>query len=90
MATKLLGQEAVMGQVIAKREPTVVLRSHYDALRALLAAALIAVVGLTAAVVVVANDDNAPAKVSAQPSVQQQHRQHPQGHADQHRPGTRP
>lgn len=78
-----------MGQVISKQQPTVVLRSHYDTLRGLLAAALIAVVGLTAAVVVVANDDNEPANASAQPSVQQ-HRQHPQGHADQHRPGTRP
>ena len=54
MATKLLGQETLIRQVIPKREPTFVLRSQYNALRALLAATLIAVVGLAAAVVVVA------------------------------------
>ena len=75
-----------MGQGMPEQQPMVVLRTHYNALRGLLAAALIAVVRLTAAVVIVANDDNAPTKVSAQPSVQQQHRQR----EDQHRPGTRP
>jgi hypothetical protein len=85
MATKLLGPETATGQVMPKQQPMVVRRSHYDALRGLLAAALIAVVGLTAAVVIVADDDNAPAKVSPQPSAQQH-----QPREDQHRPGTRP
>ena len=48
-----------MSQVIPKQHPAVVLRSHYVQLRTLLAVAMIAVVGLTAAVVVLATDDNA-------------------------------
>ncbi len=51
------GQEAVMGQAIPRQHPAVVLRSHYQQLRALLAIAMIAVVGLTAAVVILATDD---------------------------------
>jgi hypothetical protein len=51
-------QEAVMGQAIPRQHPAVVLRSHYNHLRALLAVAMIAVVGLTAAVVILANDDD--------------------------------
>jgi hypothetical protein len=49
-------QEAVMGKAIPAQHPAVVLRSHYRQLRALLAIAMIAVVGLTAAVVILAND----------------------------------
>ena len=45
-----------MGQVIPK-QPAVVLRSHYDAARALLVAALVAVVALAATAVILANDD---------------------------------
>jgi hypothetical protein len=45
-------QEAVMGKTIPAQHPAVVLRSHYRQLRALLAVAMIAVVGLTAAVVI--------------------------------------
>jgi hypothetical protein len=71
MATKLIPQEAVMGQVIPKQHPAVVLRSHYKAVRALLAAALVAIVALSATVVIVANDDN-DATISAQPKVQKQ------------------
>jgi hypothetical protein len=50
-------QEAVMGKAIPTQHPAVVLRSHYRQLRALLAVAMIAVVGLTVAVVILANDD---------------------------------
>jgi len=49
-------QEAVMGKAIPQQHPAVVLRSHYAHLRALLVIAMIAVVGLTVAVVIVAND----------------------------------
>jgi hypothetical protein len=48
-----------MGQAIPRQHPTVVLRSHYNHLRALLAVAMIAVVGLTAAVVILATNDDA-------------------------------
>jgi hypothetical protein len=49
-------QEAVMGKAVPQQHPAVVLRSHYAHLRALLVIAMIAVVGLTVAVVIVAND----------------------------------
>jgi hypothetical protein len=57
-----------MGQAISKQHPAVVLRSHYNHVRALLAIAMIAVVGLTVAVVVVASDDSSgtPASVRSQ------------------------
>jgi hypothetical protein len=51
-------QEAVMGKAIPAQHPAVVLRSHYRQLRALLAVAMIAVVGLTAAVVILATNDD--------------------------------
>ena len=60
-----------MGQVIPRQHPSVVLKSHYKAVRALLAVALVAIVALAAAVVILANDDDA-AKVSSQPQAQQQ------------------
>jgi hypothetical protein len=47
-----------MGKAIPTQHPAVVLRSHFNLLRALLAIAMIAVVGLAAAVVIVANDDD--------------------------------
>ena len=47
-----------MGQVIPRQHPAVVLKSHYKAVRALLAVALIAIVALAATVVILANDDN--------------------------------
>ena len=59
-----------MGQVIPRQHPAVVLKSHYKAVRALLAAALVAIVALAAAVVILANDDDV--KVSAQPNAHQQ------------------
>lgn len=45
-----------MGNPIPAQHPAVVLRSHYRQLRALLAIAMIAVVGLTSAVVILATD----------------------------------
>ena len=50
-----------MGKAIPEQHPAVVLRSQYVHLRALLVAALIAVLGLTTAVVIVANDDDVAA-----------------------------
>jgi hypothetical protein len=47
-----------MGQAVPRQHPAVVLRSHYKQLRALLAVAMIAVVSLTAAVVILATDDD--------------------------------
>jgi hypothetical protein len=61
-------QEAVMGHAIPNQHPAVVLRSHYRQLRALLAVAMIVVVGLTAAVVILAtNDDRDTSASSTQP-----------------------
>ena len=55
-----------MGKAIPAQHPAVVLRSHYRQLRALLAIAMIAVVGLTATVVILAtNDDRATSAGSA-------------------------
>jgi hypothetical protein len=48
-----------MGQAIPRQHPAVVLRSHYTQLRVLLAIAMIAVVGLTVAVVILARSDGA-------------------------------
>ena len=47
-----------MGKAIPSQHPAVVLRSNYNHLRALLAVAMIAVAGLTAAVVILASDDD--------------------------------
>ena len=46
-----------MGETLPTQHPAVVLRSHFNALRALLAVALVAVVGLTVAVVILASDE---------------------------------
>ena len=55
-----------MGQAIPTQHPAVVLRSHYAHLRILLAIAMIAVVGLTVAVVILAGSDGA--RTSATPA----------------------
>jgi hypothetical protein len=47
-----------MGQAIPRQNAAVVVRSHFNQLRALLATALVAVVGLTFAVVMLANDSD--------------------------------
>jgi hypothetical protein len=54
-----------MGHAIPKQHPAVVLRSHYNMVRALLAAAMIALVGLAIALVIVADDNNESAGASA-------------------------
>jgi hypothetical protein len=57
-----------MGKAIPTQHPAVVLRSHYRQLRALLAIAMVAVVGLTIAVLILANDgDQAASTSSARP-----------------------
>jgi hypothetical protein len=45
-----------MGHAIPRQHPSVVLRSHFNLVRALLAVAAIAIVGLTVTVVILAND----------------------------------
>jgi hypothetical protein len=54
-----------MGHAIPKQHPAVVLRSHYNLVRALLGVAMIALVGLVIALVVVADDNDEPASTSA-------------------------
>ena len=47
-----------MGQPIPAQHPSVVLRSHFKLVRGLLAIAMVAVLALSAAVVILANDDD--------------------------------
>ncbi len=54
-----------MGHAIPKQHPAVVLRSHFNLVRALLAVAMVALVGMTIALVIVANDDNEAGPASA-------------------------
>src|SRR5215211_317217 len=62
------GQEALMGKAIPTQHPAVVLRAHFNQLRALLAVALIGVIGLTVAVVILAgNEDQISDSSSATP-----------------------
>jgi hypothetical protein len=60
-----------MGQAIPRQHPAVVLRSHFNQLRTLLAITMVAVVGLTAAVVILATNDDesaSPATVVSAPA----------------------
>ena len=54
-----------MSHSLPTQHPAVVLRSHYRNLRALLVVALIAVIGLTVAVVILASEDSAGTKTVA-------------------------
>jgi hypothetical protein len=54
-----------MGHAIPRQQPAVVLRSDFNKLRALLAIALLAVAGLTVAVVILANDSDQVGSTSA-------------------------
>jgi hypothetical protein len=54
-----------MGQAIPRQHPGVVLRSQFNQLRALLAVAMVAVVGLTVAVVILATDSDQVASTSS-------------------------
>jgi hypothetical protein len=47
-----------MGQPIPAQHPSVVLRSHFQLVKALLALAMVVVIALTAAVVILANDED--------------------------------
>jgi len=67
-----------MGQPIPAQHPSVVLRSHFKLVKALLALAMAAVIALSAAVVILATDEDQLDK--ATPAVQQQ---------PQTQPGTR-
>ena len=55
-----------MGHAIPKQHPAVVLRSQFNLVRGLLAVAMVALVGMTIAVVILANDD--PEVQTIQPS----------------------
>jgi hypothetical protein len=57
-----------MDKAISTQHPSVVLRSHFRIVRALLIVAMIAVAGLSAAVVIVANDDDVAGTSSASPA----------------------
>jgi hypothetical protein len=73
MSTTTTTQEAVMGQPIPAQHPSVVLRSHFKLVKGLLAVAMVAVLALTAAVVILANDDDQISTATkATPQVQQQ------------------
>jgi hypothetical protein len=54
-----------MSHQISQQHPAVVLRSHYVHMRALLVIAMIAVVGLTVTVVLLATRENSPASASS-------------------------
>jgi hypothetical protein len=54
-----------MGHAIPRQQPAVVLRSHFNHVRALLAVALAAVAGLTVAVVILASPSDEVASTSA-------------------------
>ena len=64
-----------MGQPIPAQHPSVVLRSHFNLVRTLLILAMGALVALTAAVVILANDEdqvNSAAVSKSAPAAQQQ------------------
>ena len=56
-----------MGNAIPSQNPAVVLRSHFNQLRALLVVALMAVIGLTVTVVIQADDEQTGGVGTAQP-----------------------
>jgi hypothetical protein len=57
-----------MSHSVSSQHPAVVLRSHYQHVRALLAVAMIAVVGLTLALVLVASNSGGSTTVISQPA----------------------
>jgi hypothetical protein len=61
-----LRQEAVIAQAIPRQQPAVVLRSHLQHLRALLAVATVAIVGLTAAVAILVTEENVDSSGSSE------------------------
>lgn len=79
-----------MGKAIPSQHPAVVLRSSYTLVRTLLAVAMIAVVGLTVAVVILANDgDEISSTSSARPTDSISYSLSPTQALNEARPGTR-
>jgi hypothetical protein len=54
-----------MGNSISNQHPAVVLRSHFNHLRAMLAVAIVVVIGLTVAVVILAAEDDSGANLGS-------------------------
>jgi hypothetical protein len=54
-----------MGNTVPAQHPSVVLRSHFQLVRALLLAATIAIVGLSIWVVILANDEDQPSRTAS-------------------------
>jgi hypothetical protein len=85
-----------MSQTVPNQHPAVVLRSHYRQLRALLAIAMVAVVGLTVAVVILAGDDAAstrpatPVSAPSEPANGPRYIHSPGQQYDSGTTGTRP
>jgi hypothetical protein len=67
MSATTTTEESVMGQVIPREHPAVVLKSHYKAVRALL---VVAAVALAATVVILANNDTGTTVSTAPKSAQ--------------------
>jgi hypothetical protein len=68
-----------MGQPIPAQHPSVVLRSHFKLVRGLLAIAMVAVLALTATVVILANDDDQVSPATKAAPVTQSQPQTPAG-----------
>ena len=66
-----------MAQAIPTQHPAVVLRSHYNHLRALLAVAIMAIGGLTAAVVILATNDATDASGTSAQAIRAPAPEHP-------------
>ena len=66
-----------MSQAIPAQHPAVVLRSHYNHLRALLAVAIIAIAGLSAAVVILATNDADDARTAPASAIRAPTPEHP-------------
>jgi hypothetical protein len=77
LATSNHQQEPVMGHAIPKQHPAVVLRSHFNLVRALLAAAMVALVGMAIALVIVASDGDRIDSTASQQSAPVMSRQAP-------------
>lgn len=60
-----------MNQTVPQQHPAVVLRSHYQHLRSLLAILMVALVGLSAAVVILATDDGTTTAAKSTDSIGQ-------------------
>ena len=70
-----------MGQPIPAQHPSVVLRSHFKLVRGLLALAMVAVLALTAAVVILANDNDREPRHEVRGCRRSRPAQTPAGHA---------